>query len=210
MRRLRLTAVLSAAVAVSTLVVSSASSATRTLDTSFASRALGGTLHFEVYLPAGYDSSGFRYPVLYFLHGLPASTGSYRGLRFVERALDEVGLPAILVVPQGARAGESDPEYVNHGPGDNWGDAIALELTRTLDHFDRQFGFVAVNKLLLGPEPEDSGLLEYLKSNLDIPISRVDLGAALAFDSDARPDPGTEWRRFHLIGASLRYETKAP
>ena len=48
MRRLRLTAVLSAAVAVSTLVVSSASSATRTLDTSFASRALGGTLHFEV------------------------------------------------------------------------------------------------------------------------------------------------------------------
>ena len=87
---------------------------------------------------------------------------------------------------------------------------IALELTRTLDHFDRQFGFVAVNKLLLGPEPEDSGLLEYLKSNLDIPISRVDLGAALAFDSDARPDPGTEWRRFHLIGASLRYETKAP
>ena len=31
---------------------------------------------------------------------------------------------------------------------------IALELTRTLDHFDRQFGFVAVSKLLLGPEPE--------------------------------------------------------
>lgn len=87
---------------------------------------------------------------------------------------------------------------------------IALELTRTLDHFDRQFGFVAVNKLLLGPEPEDSGLLEYLKANLDIPISRVDLGATLAFDSDARPDPRTEWRRFHLIGASLRYETKAP
>ena len=86
---------------------------------------------------------------------------------------------------------------------------IALELTRTLDHFDRQFGFVAVNKLLLGPEPEDSGLLEHLKSNLAIPISRVDLGATLAFDSEARLDPRTEWQRFHLIGASLRYETKA-
>jgi MSHA biogenesis protein MshI len=86
---------------------------------------------------------------------------------------------------------------------------IALELTRTLDHFDRQFGYVAVNKLLLGPEPEESGLLEYLRSNLDIPISRVELGAALGFDSGARPDPRTEWQRFHLIGASLRYESKA-
>lgn len=87
---------------------------------------------------------------------------------------------------------------------------IALELTRTLDHFDRQFGFVAVSRLMLGPEPEDSGLLEYLRSNLDLPIARVDLGAALAFDSGARPDPRTEWQRFHLIGASLRYEAKAP
>jgi MSHA biogenesis protein MshI len=87
---------------------------------------------------------------------------------------------------------------------------IAVELTRTLDHFDRQFGFVAVNKLLLGPEPEESGLLEYLGSNLDIPISRVDLGATLAFDADARPDRRSEWQHFHLVGASLRHEAKAP
>jgi putative tributyrin esterase len=133
MRRLRLTAVLLAAVALSVLLASPASSASRTLEASFASRALGGRLHFEVYLPAGYNSSGLRYPVLYFLHGLPARPSSYRSLGFVERALDEVGLPAILVVPQGARAGESDPEYVNRGPGDNWGDAIALELTRVVD-----------------------------------------------------------------------------
>jgi Tfp pilus assembly PilM family ATPase len=87
---------------------------------------------------------------------------------------------------------------------------IALELTRTLDHFDRQFGFVAVNKLLLGPEPGESGLLDYLRSNLDLPISRIDLDATLAFDAGARPDPRTEWQRFHLLGASLRYESKAP
>lgn len=87
---------------------------------------------------------------------------------------------------------------------------IALELTRTLDHFDRQFGFVTVNKLLLGPEPEDSGLVEYLGSNLNVPVSRVDLAEALAFDEDARPDRLTEWQRFHLVGASLRYEAKTP
>jgi MSHA biogenesis protein MshI len=87
---------------------------------------------------------------------------------------------------------------------------VAVELTRTLDHFDRQFGYVAVNKILLGPEPEDTGLLDYLKSILDLPVVRVDLAEALAFDSGARPDRRAEWQHFHLIGAALRQSPKAP
>jgi enterochelin esterase-like enzyme len=110
-----------------------ARSETRTVDTSYTSHALGGRLHYEVYLPPDYDSSRLRYPVVYFLHGLPASDTSYRSVRFVERALDRASRPAILVVPQGARAGETDPEYLNHGSGDNWGDAISLELPRVVD-----------------------------------------------------------------------------
>lgn len=103
------------------------------MDTSFSSVALGGRLHYVVYLPAGYATSGLRYPVVYFLHGLPAASTSYRSVGFVERALAREKRPAILVVPQGARAGESDPEYVDHGPGDNWGTAIAEELPRAVD-----------------------------------------------------------------------------
>ncbi len=103
------------------------------LDTSYTSRALAGTLHFEVYLPPGYDTSGLRYPVVYFLHGLPSQPVAYRSVRFVERALDTVGRQAILVIPQAARAGESDPEYVNQGPGHNWGTAIARELPKVVD-----------------------------------------------------------------------------
>lgn len=126
--------VLATAVALAALVWSSTASGTsRTVDTSYASAALGGRLHFEVYLPAGYETSTLRYPVLYFLHGLPAASTSYRALHFVERALDLVGKPAILVLPQGARAGESDPEYVDHGSGDNWGTAIATELPPVVD-----------------------------------------------------------------------------
>jgi enterochelin esterase-like enzyme len=136
MRLVRLpTALLASAVAACALA-SPAIPATRIIDRWFVSHALGGRLGYEVYLPPGYASSGLRYPVIYFLHGLPASDTSYRSVRFVERALDEIGRPAILVVPQGARAGETDPEYVNHGAGDNWGDAIALELPRVVDaHF---------------------------------------------------------------------------
>ena len=87
---------------------------------------------------------------------------------------------------------------------------IAVELTRTLDHFDRQFGYVVVNKILLGPEPEDSGLLDYLPLVLDLPVERVDLARTLAFDPGALPDSRGEWQHFHLIGASLRQGSKAP
>jgi S-formylglutathione hydrolase FrmB len=105
----------------------------RSDDSSFRSSALGGVLHFEVYLPAGYDSSTARYPVVYFLHGLPAGGGDYRHLGFVETALAGVDRRAILVVPQGARGGDSDPEYLDRGPGRRWATAIATELPRVVD-----------------------------------------------------------------------------
>jgi enterochelin esterase-like enzyme len=110
-----------------------ARSTARRQDASFASAAVGGRLHFEVYLPSGYGDSRIRYPVLYALHGLPSGPSAYTGLGFVERALDALGRPAILVVPQAARAGDSDPEYLDRGPGAGWQSAIASELPRIVD-----------------------------------------------------------------------------
>ena len=54
------------------------------------------------------------------------------------------------------------------------------------------------------------GLLEYLGSNLDTPISRLALSDVLGFDPGTRPDARTEWQRFHLMGASLRFVARAP
>jgi S-formylglutathione hydrolase FrmB len=105
----------------------------RTQDSAFHSAALGGELHFEAYLPADYDTSGLRYPVVYFLHGLPAGAADYRGLGFVQKALDRLAARAILVVPQGARDGDSDPEYLDSGPGRRWATAIASELPHVID-----------------------------------------------------------------------------
>src|SRR5689334_25261815 len=79
------------------------------VDTSFRSAALGSTLRFEAYLPADYATSGRRYPVLYFLHGLPAGPQGYRGVSFVERALDRTGREAIVVAPQGSLRPNADP-----------------------------------------------------------------------------------------------------
>jgi enterochelin esterase-like enzyme len=103
-------------------------------DNAFRSAALGGKLlRFESYVPAGYATSGKRYPVVYFLHGLPSAGNAYRQLRFVEDALTSLGRPAILIAPQGARDGDSDPEYLDLGKGRNWDTALTVELPRIVD-----------------------------------------------------------------------------
>lgn len=86
---------------------------------------------------------------------------------------------------------------------------VLLELQRTFDHFDRQFAYVPVARLMLAPDPEETGLLEYLAGNLDLPVERVRLSAAIDFGARAELEPRDEWRLFHLIGAALRQETKA-
>ena len=103
------------------------------LERSLPSKALRGRLAFELYLPPGYATSRWRYPVVYFLHGLPASPYAFRGMKTFARALDEVGEPAIFVAPQGARDGDDDPEYLDWGTGRNWETAIEAELPRYVD-----------------------------------------------------------------------------
>jgi putative tributyrin esterase len=110
------------------------------LDRSFHSKALRGRLGFEIYLPPGYAHSGKRYPVVYFLHGLPASSRSFRGASAFAKALEAAGRPAILVGPQGARDDDSDPEYIDWGTGRNWETALGTELPRYVDAHYRTIG----------------------------------------------------------------------
>ena len=103
------------------------------LDEPIHSVALDGRVHARVILPAGYDAHPhMRYPVLYFLHGLPATSGTYQGNDWLIDALEKVS-PAILVMPQGARDGDTDPEYLDWGVGRNWSTYISRELPRFVD-----------------------------------------------------------------------------
>jgi putative tributyrin esterase len=110
-----------------------AASRSRELDQSLSSRALKGRLHFEVFLPAGYDTSHRRYPVVYVLHGLPAGSGSYHNASFVADAVRRIRGNAIVVAPQGARDSDSDPEYHDWGNGRNWETALTHELPAVVD-----------------------------------------------------------------------------
>jgi S-formylglutathione hydrolase FrmB len=108
----------------------------RDLDESITSVALNGEVHARVILPATYDDSpARRYPVVYFLHGLPADGAAYRGNTWLANAMPNVG-EAILVLPQGARDSDTDAEYLNWGAGRDWETYIARELPRYIDaHF---------------------------------------------------------------------------
>ncbi|MBV8064627.1 MAG: hypothetical protein JOY73_03805 [Actinobacteria bacterium] len=120
------------AIALAALALTAEGASARTTEV-FHSHALDGELHFLIQLPAGYATSGMRYPVVYFLHGLPAGPTSYEGVSWVGRALAKEKRPAILVVPQGTRSPGGDPEYHDWGPGQNWATALALELPMWID-----------------------------------------------------------------------------
>jgi S-formylglutathione hydrolase FrmB len=111
----------------------SASAEPRIEDRSFHSTAVNGTLHYAIALPPGYDSSGARYPVVYFLHGLPANDQAYKDVGGYADSLAAGGRRAIVVGAQGAREGDTDPEWHDWGPGRNWEAATESELVSWID-----------------------------------------------------------------------------
>ena len=105
----------------------------QSLAVSCRSPSLGGTLPTVVYLPDGYRGGTRRYPVVYFLHGLPATPSSYTYNGFVAAAVAAGSRRAIVVAPQGARTPNGDREYLDWGPAENWPQAITSDLTRCID-----------------------------------------------------------------------------
>ena len=121
-------------------------------------------------------------------------TVSYKGELYLSRRFD-VTLAQLL---------EEDHER-KHASFDR----ITLELQRSLDNFERQYSFISVSKLVLGPSSV-VGLDEYLSSNLYTPVETLDL--ATVFDLAAAPelrDQALQQRFFLPLGAALRQEASA-
>jgi len=82
---------------------------------------------------------------------------------------------------------------------------ILVELQRTLDNFERQYRQIALSRLMLGPEPAQTPLAAYLRSNLGLAVAPVALEEVLEFRGGV-PDAQFQWGYFHLIGCSIRSE----
>jgi len=84
-------------------------------------------------------------------------------------------------------------------------DRVALEVQRSLDHFDRQFGGLPLSSLLIAPFPQVGALRTPLVENLYVPVAVADLDAALDFSAvPALRDPNIQGRHLRLLGAALR------
>jgi MSHA biogenesis protein MshI len=85
-------------------------------------------------------------------------------------------------------------------------DRITLELQRSLDHFDRQYHFINVSKLVLAPNVAP-GLETYLSSNLYMPVESLDLASVLDLSQAPQLAGIEQQQRFFLtLGAALRLE----
>ena len=145
-------------------------------------------------ISALHETAGRGAALLYFNQEFGLLTITCRSELYLSRRI-EIGLAQILGAATEAR--------------EQLFERVVLELQRSFDHFERQFQHVPIAKLLLGPEPEDTGLEAHLKANMDIAVERVELLERLGFNGAGVPDPAQQWQLFHLIGASLRHETKA-
>ena len=121
-------------------------------------------------------------------------TVNFHGELYLARRID-IGVDQLLA---SSAPGREDPRG-----------RLLLELQRSFDHFDRQFPFVGIAKLLVGPEPSDTGLAAFLAENFDFPVEQPPLESVLQLDTDAVLAGDDAWRLFHVLGASLRVEAKA-
>ena len=87
---------------------------------------------------------------------------------------------------------------------------VVLEVQRSLDHFDRQFSFLPVSKLVLAPLPEDLGLQSQLSESLYVEIEEARLENCM--DISQVPELASremQAEQFLTIGAALREEMSA-
>jgi MSHA biogenesis protein MshI len=100
---------------------------------------------------------------------------------------------------------QSDPDHLTA-----YYDRVTLELQRSFDHFDRQYHFITIAKLMLAPVgPGANGLQQHLASNLYMPVDILNLESVLDLSRvPALLAPEAQQRYFMTIGAALRHEEK--
>ncbi len=97
-------------------------------DVTFQSASLAREMKYRIVLPADYETSGRRYPVLYLLHGL---TGHYEDWESRTHLDDYVaGLPLIVAMPEGG-----DSWYTNSASQsqEKWEDYIVKDFVSEID-----------------------------------------------------------------------------
>jgi len=84
---------------------------------------------------------------------------------------------------------------------------VGLEVQRSLDNFDRQFSQIALQRVVVAAPVGAAALVNYLASNLYLPVEAADLTTVM--DTDAFPalrEPTAQSQWLEAIGIALREE----
>jgi len=82
-------------------------------------------------------------------------------------------------------------------------DRISLELQRSLDHFDRQYSFISISRLVVAGDADMTALVQFLAQTLYLPTELPDWAAILELPADMAELPGAA---LPAVGAALRLE----
>lgn len=121
-------------------------------------------------------------------------TVTYSGELYLSRRID--------VTPAQLAQSDADQRYAVF-------ERITLELQRSLDHFDRQYNFITLAKLVLAAVDPAWGLQEYLGGNLYVPVDTLSLQSILDISKSQELETLEAQQRYFLtLGAALRLEEK--
>ncbi len=86
-------------------------------------------------------------------------------------------------------------------------ETITLELQRSLDHFDSQFPYITINKLILAPFELRDAFCEHLRNYINLPVVTFELSDIFEFDTHVDLDDlGRQASLLPVLGAALREE----
>ena len=134
-----------------------------------------------------------------------------RGLVFLR--VDERGMMLTLTFHGeliAVRRGEMSTLQLNGGSDEMRArvrERLVLELQRSLDNFDRQYGHIPVSKVVLACYPQADNLLAELSANSYVPVHEMDLSSVIDFPAlPELNDIQFQARNLLAIGAALRLE----
>lgn len=117
-------------------------------------------------------------------------TVSYQGELYMTRHIDVSGPE--LTGNSGANAGALH-------------ERVLLDIQRSLDSFDRNFSAIPLTRLLVGPLPGGETFIQYLGSNLSLPVTAANLAEVMDFTATPRlAETAAQAEAWLALGAALR------
>lgn len=165
---------------------------------SVASTLLSAPLRYQLYLPAGYDGSTQRYPVLYLLHGRGDNFTAWLKCTALLDALTAAGdIPPLIAVMPDAPSSQRGGYYVDAEPP---GEPVESAFTRELlPHIDASLRTIAQRggRVIGGYSMGGYGALRYALAHPTLFASAIVLSPAVY---TPLPPMGSSVREFGAFG----------